>query len=132
MSRSTSSSSRRSRLSSTSSRLRRSVRTAARNRSGCVPAGGGGETVQIGQGGAQLPVGPGDQGADGDARVVLMEVESGHHRDAQLQPDHGQDGQFILGGPTDVGVNARLLDHPGDVVVIGPVFQDEGFAGQLG
>ena len=76
------------------------------------PAGGGGETVQIGQGGAQLPVGPGNQGADGDARVVLMEVESGHHRDAQLQPDHGQDGQFILGGPTDVGVNARLLDHP--------------------
>ena len=40
------------------------------------PAGGGGETVQIGQGGAQLPVGPGNQGADGDARVVLMEVES--------------------------------------------------------
>ena len=77
-------------------------------------------------------MGPGNQGADGDARVVLMEVESGHHRDAQLQPDHGQDGQFILGGPTDVGVNARLLDHPGDVVVIGPVFQDEGFAGQLG
>ena len=71
-------------------------------------------------------MGPRGQRTKDNAGMGVLEIERRDHRHPQLQPDHGEDRQLVVGGPADIGVDPGLPQDVGDIMV-----QNEGFAGQL-